>query len=239
MIELHHGGPSGHSASMLIALAEKELDYVSHPIDLARFEHHGEALLALNPEGQVPVLVADGAPLTETFFTLLYLDESHPRPALGGADPGSRYAVQKWGKYVETHIAPNLAIVRWARFALPVDEGAKQALARLTPERRALWQRALDGFPEEEVNASRAALERAAGRVARDLESDPWLAGPVYSLADIAVYPHLAQFAALDVELPGSVEDWLGRVAARPAVRAVAGDMPMIATMGPETGRWG
>jgi glutathione S-transferase len=239
MIELYHGGPSGHSASVLIALAEKGLDYVSHPVDLARFEQHGEALLALNSEGQVPVLVADGTPLTETFFALLYLDESHPQPRLRGANARSRYAVHKWGKYVETHIAPNLAIVRWARFAPSVDEGAKQALARLTPERRALWQRALDGFPEEEVNASRAALQRAAERVARDLESGPWLAGPAYSLADIAVYPHLAQFAALDLTLPATVQDWLGRIAARPAVREAAGEMPAIATMGPEPGRWG
>lgn len=239
MIELHHGGPTGHSASVLIALAEKGIDYVSHPLDLSRFEQHAEPLLALNPAGQVPVLVADGRPLTEAFPILLYLDERFPDPPLGGGDPRARYAVQKWGKYVETHIAPNLAIVRWAQMGGAVDEAAKAGLARLTPERRALWERALAGFSEETVESARNALGKTVARVAQDLANGRWLAGASYSLADIAAYPHVAQFASLGIELPDAVQDWLDRMEGRPAVGAAVGQMMVVATMGPEPGRWG
>lgn len=239
MMELHHGGPAGHSASVLIALAEKALPCVSHPLDLARFEQHGDALLALNAAGQVPVLVADGRPLTETFHVLLYLDERYPDPPLSGTDPRARYAVLKWGKYVETHIAPNLAIVRWAQAPLAVDAEARARLGRLTPEREALWRRALNGFPDDTVEAARLALDRAVARMTRDLQDGDWLAGAFYSLADIAVYPHVAQFAAVGVELPVAVSDWLSRVADRQDVHEAAGAMPVIATMGPEPGRWG
>ncbi|HTN14134.1 MAG TPA: glutathione S-transferase family protein [Sphingomonadaceae bacterium] len=235
MIELYHGGPVGHSASVLIALAEKGLDYGSVELDLARCENHSDTLLELNPDGQVPVLMADGSALTGTFHILLFLDEAFPEPPLGGGDPPARYAVHKWGKYVETHIAPNLAIARWAQ--LGGAQGARPD--RLPPERAALWRQAQAGFSEEQVADARKALEKAASRVAQDAEEGGWLAGGAYSIADIAVYPHLAQFAALGIALSASAQGWLERVAARSAVRDAAGEMQIVATMGPELGRWG
>jgi glutathione S-transferase len=239
MIDLYHGGPAGHSAAVLILLAEKDIAFASHHVDLARFEQHGDAVLALNPEGQLPVLVADDRILTESFFILLYLDESHPEPPLGGTGPRTRYDVHKWGKYVETHIAPNLAIARWAQSGSPVAACGSSGLGRLPKARRALWQRAFEGFSEEAVEAARRALAKSADRVNEALAQGDWLAGPAYSLADIAVYPHLAQFAGLGVPLSDAVEEWLARVAQRPAVARAAGDMKTIVTMGPELGRWG
>jgi len=233
MIELYHGGPTGHSASMLIALAEKGLDFTSRPIDLAGGENHSEAFLELNPEGQVPVLLADGSALTGTFHILLYLDEAFPAPPLGGENPQARYAVHKWGKYVETHIAPNLAIARWALMGGAADARPDG----LPPARAALWRQALVGFSEDQDSSARRALAKAAARVSH--VSAGWLAGAAYSVADIAAYPHLAQFAALGIALPAEAQDWLARVAERPAVRHAAGDMPLVATMGPELGRWG
>lgn len=237
MIRLHHAGPVGHSASVLIALAEKGLGYGGQYVDLGEFEQLDPALLALNPAGQVPVLEVDGRVLTESFFLLLWLDETYPDPPLGGADPRARYAVHKWGKYLETHVAPNLAIWRWAQTGERAP--AIAALARLAPERRGLWQRAAAGFEAEEVERAGAALEKAAARMAADLAQGDWLAGSDYTLADIALYPHVVQFAVLDIAVPEAIGEWLDQVAARPAVREIAGEMPLLATMGPEPGRWG
>lgn len=243
MIALYHGGPHGHSASVLITLAEKGLAFAERKLDLGAFEQHGDVFLAVNPSGQVPVLVEDGRTLTEAFFILLYLDERYPDPPLGGADPRARYAVQKWGKYAETHIAPNLAILAWATHGRPPDARAVGGFDRLPPERRALWEQAAAGFGESEIEAARAALDKAALRIAEDLaEGAGWLAGNAWSLADIAVFPHVARFASLGLALPGSVEDWLGRVLSRPAVRQALGPYGIAATpavMGPERGRWG
>ena len=63
--------------------------------------------------------------------------------------------------------------------------------------------------------------------------------GDVFTLADIAVYPHVAQFAALGLPVPREVESWLARVAARPSVRSIEADLFPLAVMGPEPGRWG
>jgi glutathione S-transferase len=237
MIRLHHAGPVGHSAAVLIALAEKGLGYGGQFVDLGQFEQAAPAFLALNPAGQVPVIEAEGRVLTESFFMLLWLDEAYPEPPLGGADPRARYRVHKWGKYLETHIAPNLAIWRWAMTGEHAPDAP--ALSRLAPARRALWQRAAAGFEAEEVERAGAALAKAAVRMADDLAPDGWLAGSAYTLADIALYPHAVQLAALDVAVPEAVHDWLDRVAERPAVSEVASEMPLLATMGPEAGRWG
>jgi len=242
MIALYHGGPSGHSASLLIALAEKGLAYEDHRLDLAAFAQHAPDFLAVNPAGQVPVLREDGRTLTETFFTLLYLDERYPDPPLGGADPQARYTVQKWGKYVETHIAPNLAIVDWALRGQTPDDTARAGFERLPSERRALWEQAVTGFPAEDVQTARAALAKAADRIAEDLAGTGWLAGDAWSLADIIVFPHAARFASLGVAVPAAMADWLERAGQRPAVRQALGGQDLAvaaATMGPERGRWG
>lgn len=242
MIQLYHGGPSGHSASMLICAAEKGLRLDLHAVDLAAFEQHRPALLALNPAGQVPVLRDGDRILTEAFFILLYLDEAYPEPGFGGRDPLARYAVQKWGKYVETHLAPQLAILGWAEGGARPDAAARAGFAALTPERAALWEQAVAGFPDEDVTAARAAVEKGLGRIAADLAEAEWLAGADYSIADMAVFPHAARAAALGIPLPPRVAGWLADISARPAVRAALGETGLpaeLATMGPERGRWG
>ena len=79
----------------------------------------------------------------------------------------------------------------------------------------------------------------AADRLAADLDGNEWLAGARFTLGDIAVYPHLAQFSALGLAVPKPVERWLARVAERPSVQAIRADLFPLAVMGPEPGRWG
>jgi glutathione S-transferase len=145
--------------------------------------------------------------------------------------------VEKWGGYVETDIAPNLAIWRWTQ--LGGEAPSADLLARLPQERRALWQRAAAGFTADEIERARLALVNALDRMAADIADGGWLAGGNYTLADIAAYPHIAQFAELEIEVPDPVEEWLTRIAVRPAVREAAGDLKIVATMGPEPGRRG
>ena len=238
-MRLHYAPGSAHSASVRIALAEKGLEAELHKLNLVAHEQHRSEFVALNRHGTVPVLEDGGHALLETFLILEYLEDTHPQPSLIGKDPRQRYLARKWGKYVETHIAPNLAIVRWAALHGRVPEGAVADLAGLHAARCALWLRARQGFGQEQLAASTQAMLAAAGRVAADLAGREWLAGDRFTLADIAVYPHVAQFTALGLAVPGEVAAWLTRVAERPSVQAIKADLFPVATMGPELGRWG
>lgn len=241
-MKLYHGLGSSHSASVSVALAEKGLVYETCDIDLARFGQHDSAFLRLSPKGQVPLLEDDGRLLSEAFFILLYLDECFPTPALGGANARDRYDIQKWGKYVETHIAPNIAIVGWAQRGTKPGPDIQRNFDRLPSERRLLWQKASKGFDNSEVAAARSAVEKALGRVADTLAANAWLAGEGYSLADIIVFPHVARAEVLGFPIPVTLTDWLARIRARPHVAKVLSEEVLdqhIPTMGPEKGRWG
>jgi glutathione S-transferase len=236
---LHYAPGSAHSAAVRIVLAEKGLDADLHKVDLVRFEQHAPDYVAMNRHGTVPVLEIDGRKLFESFLILQYLDEQHPEPSLAGDGPRQHYSVRKWGKYVETHIAPNLAIARWAALNGKVPDKALAGFAELFPARRDLWLRAREGFGREQLAASAQAMVTAGTRLAADLVSQEWLAGEVFTLADIAVYPHVAQFATLGLPVPCEVESWLARVAERPSVRSIEADLFPVAMMGPEPARWG
>jgi glutathione S-transferase len=66
MLHLYHAEPVANSMKSLLCLREKGLDFASHYVDLLRFEQRGEDFVKLNPNGQVPVLVHDGAVITES-----------------------------------------------------------------------------------------------------------------------------------------------------------------------------
>lgn len=238
-MRLHYAPGSAHSAAVRIALAEKSLEPELHRLNLVHFDQHAADYVALNRHGTVPMLEDGGHALIESFLILEYLEETHPEPPLLGDDPRERYLARKWGKYVETHIAPHLAIARWAALHGKVPEKAVPGLANLHTARCELWLRARSGFDNEQLAVSAQALRTAAERVAADLAERDWLAGGRFTFADIAVYPHVAQFGALGLAVAPAVDQWLRRVAARPAVQAIAADLFPLATMGPEPGRWG
>ena len=75
ILELYHSGLTACSKKTRLCLREKGLDYVSHYIDLSRFEQHTPEYLALNPNGLVPTLVHDGAVIIESTVINEYLED--------------------------------------------------------------------------------------------------------------------------------------------------------------------
>ena len=66
MLKLYHAEPGANSLKCLIPLKEKALPFQSAYVDLHRFEQHEPWFLAINPEGQVPVLDHDGVIVTQS-----------------------------------------------------------------------------------------------------------------------------------------------------------------------------
>jgi glutathione S-transferase len=239
MMLLHYAPGSAHSAAVRIVFAEKGVAPELHKLDMVHYEQHSQDYLATNCHGTVPLLEDQGRKLFESFAILEYLDETYPDPPLMGDEPRQGYIARKWGKYVETHIAPHLAIVRWAALGGRIPAEARAGFGRLLPERSALWRRAVDGFGADQLESSTRAMLTAGTRLSADLVGNDWLAGDRLTLGDIAVYPHVAQFGTLGLSVPKAVDAWLARMAERPSVQAIREDLFPVAVMGPEPGRWG
>ena len=109
-----------------IALNLKGIDYESIPVDLrpAASAQRAPAYLALNPQGLVPALDADGHTLIQSMAIIEYLDETHPEPPLLPRDPVGRARMRALAEIVACDIHPinNLRVLRYLTHELGHDE---------------------------------------------------------------------------------------------------------------------
>ena len=98
MLELWHEWNSVQSFKVRVVLAEKDLAWTEHRIELLKFDHLQPQYLSLNPNGVVPTLVHDGRVMLESSVICQYLDETFPDPALMPADPYARAQARTWLK---------------------------------------------------------------------------------------------------------------------------------------------
>jgi GST-like protein len=254
-MELYHWEPNGASARVLIALHEKRLAFHSHYVDVPAFEQHAPAFLALNPSGEVPVLVDRGTALHESSYICEYLEEAYPAVALMPGDAHGRWQVRVWQKAVDDHVAASVSELAWQALELPKlqrrERGAlAAAVARIpSPERRAAWAAAVAGYGAEVLERARARLADTLGRMEQALQAAEWLVGGALSLADIALYAYLDYLPRvapqlLHTDVAPAVRQWLARMHRRPAVQAALAlgrqrDPFAVAAPGPEQVRWG
>ena len=256
-LELYHWEPNGHSARVLICLKEKGLDFVSHYVDVLAFEQHSSQFLKLSPRGQVPVLVHDGAVLTESSYINEYLEESFPEPRLMPGDALGRWRVRAWLKFADERLAPAVGLIGWhlgigGSIRARIAGGTAELLDRIpSKERRDVWAIALDAdATRARVAEARPKLEGVVAEIETALRPGAaWLAGSQYSLADIAVFPMIRALAELlpsqfDAHTVPRICEWLDRMQERPAVRAsqtfaCSAQPYRVLVPGPEQIRWG
>ena len=111
MIDLYAAGTSNGMRAR-IAVEECGLAYRFHPIDLQKGEHKLPGFLAMNPMGQIPVLVDDAGPggkpltLSQSTAILVYCAEKSGRFLPG--DPAARAAMLQALMSASTDITPML-----------------------------------------------------------------------------------------------------------------------------------
>ncbi|MDA1311667.1 MAG: glutathione S-transferase family protein [Proteobacteria bacterium] len=206
MRTLYHLWLSPFSRKVRLVLAEKQVEFTMtvEPVWERRRE-----FLALNPAGDVPVLVeTDGTVLSHSAAICEYLEETHPDPRLIGRAPVERAEVRR--------------LVGW--FDTKFD---REVTDRLVTEK--VMKRFL-GLGEPDSRQIRTALQDLTTHlnyIDYLCERRDWLAGDNLSLADIAAAAHLSCLDYLgDVtweDHPGA-KDWYARVKSRPSFRALLGD---------------
>jgi glutathione S-transferase len=99
--------PGSSSMAVHIALHEIGAPYEARPVSMAKQEQRAPSFLALNPLGQIPVLLIDGRALTEVAAILFYLAKKFPAAALlPTGDIEAEARVVSWMSFVATALHP-------------------------------------------------------------------------------------------------------------------------------------
>jgi glutathione S-transferase len=197
-------GPNPRVVTLFLAEKGVQLDRVE--LDLRGGENRREPYLSINPAGQSPALeLDDGGCLTEITAICEYLEEKHPNPPLIGTTAEERAITRMWTRRADLKVAEPLA--NGFRFAegLPMFQSRMRCLPEAAPGLKAVAQ---DGLAWIEANMK-----------------GPWLVGDRFTLADILLYAFLEFGGAVGQPLDPKytrVNDWFGRVKARPSVSAAA-----------------
>lgn len=188
---LYEHPASANCLKVRILLRQLGLDFERVTLDLFSGETRKPEHLARNPDGRVPVLELDGGEMIpESGAIMLYLAEGTP---LLPSEPLARARVHQWLFFEQNQIEPGLAVARFMALIGRVKKRPEIFADRLGQGRRAL-----------------ESLER--GLV------EDFVAGPDYSVADIALYGyvHCAHEAGADAREYPRIAAWLDRVEATP-----------------------
>jgi len=233
MIELYHFWSSVCSVRCRMALEEKGVKWTSRYIDLFKFDQLKPEYLAINPDGIVPTLVHDGAPIRESTIINEYIEAAFPGPSLIPSQPLGQARMREFIRKCEDdfdaivkltmvkYIVPKLRN-RWGE-----EELIKQAARRPMRYYQDMHSRAVRGeITPAELGAARATIEQLLDRLETILERGPWIVGEDFSLADIAIAPYMFRLSALGTDQFWSkdrrprVHEWYGRLSARPSFQA-------------------
>ena len=229
MIELYHHNISVCAQKIRIVLAEKNLAWTGHHVDLMNSEHLSPAFLKINPRGLVPALVHDGHTIIESTVIMEYLEDAFAERPLRPGSPAARAGMRLWTKIPDDGLHVACATVTYATaFASQLREHHtreefERRMSRLPDQARAARQRQIfeHGLGAPIVRDALRLHDKVLGEMESALESGPWLGGGGFSLGDIALIPYVTRLDRLGLEgmwlnRPG-VADWFARVQARPS----------------------
>lgn len=200
MIDLHYWTtPNGHKVTMF--LEEAGLPYRIIPVNISAGDQFKPDFLAIAPNNRIPAIVdhapaGGGAPVSlfESGAILLYLAEKNGRFIPPAPEVRGRAEVLQW--------------LFWQMGGLGPMAGQNHHFSMYAPER-------IPYATERYVNET----NRLYGVLNRRLADRPFVAGPDYSIADMAIYPwivpHERQGQRLE-DFP-NLKRWFETVRERPA----------------------
>jgi len=199
MIEVYSWAtPNGHKVHIM--LEECSLPYHVTAVDIGAGEQFRPEFLAISPNNKVPAIVdregPDGKPISlfESGAILLYLAAKTGR--FLPADTRGKYEALQWLMFQMASVGPMLGQTHHFRIYAP--EKIDYAINRYTSEARRLYH----------VMDKRLANSR-------------YIAGPEYTIADIAIFPWLRSWKnqGIDWNEHPHLKGWFDEIAARPAVQ--------------------
>jgi glutathione S-transferase len=109
MLELYHHGSPVYAAKVRMVLAEKDMAWTGHYIDLLKGEQFAPDYLKLNPKALVPTLVDGGSIIGESTVICEYLDHIHSGTPLRPAKAVETARMRNWTKFIDEFVHPMCA----------------------------------------------------------------------------------------------------------------------------------
>lgn len=196
--------PAPNPRRVRIFLAEKGVEIPLVDVALQKGEHKSSEHVARNSLGQTPVLeLDDGTCLSETVAICRYLERLHPEPAMFGRTALEEAQVDMWVRRIEFQLMGPAG--NFWRHAHPFTARV------VVPQYKEFGE------------ANRGAYEKALMWLDRELAGHEFVAGDVYTMADICALSTVdfADWIGLKVpEAASNLRAWHARVSARPSAAA-------------------
>lgn len=203
MIDLYSWAtPNGHKVHIMLEECGWRLgrDWRVHPIDIGQGDQFQPDFLKISPNNKIPAMVdpngPDGRPISlfESGAILLYLAAKAGK-FLPRSDR-QKYDVLQWLMFQMGGVGPMLGQAH--HFRLYAPEKIDYAINRYTNEARRLY-----------------------GVIDKQLARHRYIAGPQYTVADIAIFPWLRSWQNQGIDWADfpHAKAWFDRIAARPAVQ--------------------
>jgi len=212
-LELYHHGSSTCAAKVRFALAEKELPWTSHYVDILRGEQFDPEFLALNPKAVVPVLVHNGTVIVESTVICEYVEEVFRAKPIYPSAPLERARVRVWTKAVDEDLHPACSAITYVvshrhtilrsgvgSFEDFVARGAGDGMAARTLK----WQWIQLGLEAPGAADKIRLYDAYLHKMEQALADSEWLVGGRFSMADVAMAPYVNRLAALAMTTRGN-----------------------------------
>jgi glutathione S-transferase len=206
MRTLYHLWLSPFSRKIRLVLKEKTLDF---EMAVERIWERRPEFLALNPAGEVPVLVEpDGTTLSDATAITEYLEEIYPERPLMGATPIERAETRRLVAWFDVKFNREVTV------NLVEEKITKRFLGLGQPNSQA-------------IRAGCQNIKHHLDYITYLMDRRSYLAGDSFGLADITAAAHLSSVDYLcDVpwEQHDGAKEWYARVKSRPSFRPLLAD---------------
>jgi GSH-dependent disulfide-bond oxidoreductase len=194
--------PNGRKISIM--LEELGVDYAVSPVDLGKQEQFSAHFSAISPNHKIPAIIdtepgQDPIVIFESGAILTYLAEKYGQFLAPHGQ--ARYTAFEWLHWQTSGLGPMLGQLGF--FAVRSQEKAPLAIARFTEE-----------------------ADRLLTVMDKQLQTNTYLAGDEYSIADIACYAwtlaattYLKEVLKDSLATKPALQRWLNMVGERPAVQ--------------------
>ena len=206
-MELYEHPESGNSHKVRLLLSFLGLEYESVVVDLMTDEQHQAPFLAVNPRGEVPVLVDDEVVLRDSMAILVYL--------------ATQYDERR--HWLPEDSAGTASVMEWLAFAASwIQFGVFTARALVS------FGISGNGLP----HTFKGSLEEARLRgttsltiMEQQLSGRDWLCGETPTIADVACFPYIALAPMGDISLEPypAVQAWIAQFKKLPGYLTMPG----------------